>query len=463
MDSTNSGRSLRPKSPFLAWPPFCAAPPFSLQAMLHGLEFSQWEQGIQLAAGQRAQLRLLLEWAVNHVPYYRKAIEYPDTLALLRRRPHEFEELWSRLPILTKAQLRARGSDFNATTLPAAHGPASTGHTSGSTGIPVRVGGTALTRMIWDALTLRDHFWHHRDSSRRLGIIRYIKASVRIQGGNDIPNWGAPFAPLFTTGPSSAIHVGFPLPELSSWLRRFDPHYLLTHPSVAAALMDDLGSNRPSSLQELQFFAEPLDPELEQRLKAQWQVRCTDVYSANEFGYLAIRCADASRLHVQSETSYVEILDDTGQACNVGHAGRVVVTSLHNLATPLIRYDLGDYATAGAHCACGRGLPVIERVLGRVRNMGLSPDGQRFYPVGMTGIRTIPPIRQAQFVQTTREHIDVRVVLDRPLTAGEEAQAVSFVRSELGFPFEVSLVPVETIERGPTGKFEEFLSLLQDE
>mgnify|MGYP000113622014 CR=1 FL=1 len=52
-----------------------------------------------------------------------------------------------------------------------------------------------------------------------------------------------------------------------------------------------------------------------------------------------------------------------------------VVTPFYNLAMPLIRYDIGDYAEAGAPCACGRTLPVLARIMGRSRNMLRLPGG----------------------------------------------------------------------------------------
>ena len=39
----------------------------------------------------------------------------------------------------------------------------------------------------------------------------------------------------------------------------------------------------------------------------------------------------------------------------------MVITDLHNFATPLIRYELGDYAEVGTPCPTGRGLPVLNR------------------------------------------------------------------------------------------------------
>ena len=169
----------RPLSPFLAWPVFCAKPPFSLHALVHGLEQSQWEPADALAAGRRAQQRLLLEWAVNNVAYYRRAPGYADALAAARRRPDEIDRAWPQVPILTKADLRALGRGLYAPSLPPGHEPLHSIQTSGSTGIPVTVGTTELTRLIWDASTIRDHLWHRRDFSKRLGVIRWVDSRKR--------------------------------------------------------------------------------------------------------------------------------------------------------------------------------------------------------------------------------------------------------------------------------------------
>ena len=462
MRQDSSQDNFRPLSPYLAWPTFAAVQPFSLRAMTYGLEFSQWDDADVLKSGQQAQLRLLLGWATGHVPYYRKTPEYAAALASLRQRPSNFPDCWARLPILTKAQLREFGASLRASSLPPGHGPVEKARTSGSTGIPVEVGTTTLTRTLWDALTIRDHLWHRRDFRKRLGVIRILKDPQRVPGGVSLPSWGSPVNSLFSTGASAAIHVGRPLHELVEWLERFDPHYLLTYPSVAAALLDEFGRRRPKSLEEFRLFAEPTDPELVQRLQSEWNVQCTDIYTASELGYIAIQCPECRKLHVQSEGVHVEILDDSGDPCRVGQTGRVVVTSLHNFATPLIRYDLGDFATVGQLCGCKRSSLVLERVLGRVRNMVRLPDGQRFYPTGMTRVRRLAFVRQAQYVQTSLTSVELRVVLDHPLTDEEAAQAVAFVRKVLNYPFDVHVVAVDRIERGPTGKFEEFVSLVAD-
>jgi len=209
-------------------------------------------------------------------------------------------------------------------------------------------------------------------------------------------------------------------------------------------------------------MAEPLDLELENRLVSAWGVRVSDIYTSNECGQIAFRCREHNNLHVQSEGIFVEILDDRGARCAPGETGQVVLTSLHNLATPLIRYQIGDYATVGETCGCGRASPVIRQVLGRVRNLALSPDGRRYWPTALGKTRVIAAIRQAQWVQTARDAIELRVVLDRPLTAAETQLAIDTVCKALGHPYRVEIVAVEAIARGPTGKFEEFLSLLDE-
>ena len=103
------------------------------------------------------------------------------------------------------------------------------------------------------------------------------------------------------------------------------------------------------------------------------------MYSAAEAGYLALQCPQQEHYHIQSESALVEVLDEAGNPCRPGETGTMVVTPLHNFAMPLIRYAIGDIAEVGAPCACGRGLPVLARLLGRVRQMLVLPSGARRY------------------------------------------------------------------------------------
>lgn len=457
-------RFLPPLSPFLSWPPCIATPHVLLPDVMRGLEASERWSATEVAAGSQSQLKLLLEWAASNVPYYREQGTLAAALKILRRSPERFEEQWSGLPLLTKATLRSQGPRLNAPAVPPSHLPLAVVCTSGSTGIPVEVRTTAVSRTFWNALAVREHLWQRRDFSKRLGVIRSFKPAEGIRQGIDNPDWGSPVAELYRTGPASVVHVKQPVEVLVAWLCRFDPHYLLTYPSVAAAIFNALGpGGRPPALEEIRLMSEPVDIEFEKHLKDAWGVRVSDIYSSNENGKIAMRCREHDNLHVQSEGIFIEILNGRGELCAAGESGQVVLTSLHNLATPLIRYQIGDYATVGETCGCGRASPVIRQVLGRVKNMAMSPDGRRYYPSTLHRIRAVSVVRQSQWVQTAPDAIELRVILERPLTPAETQQAIDLVRETLGFPYRVKVVAVEDIARGPTGKFEEFLSLLPEE
>jgi phenylacetate-CoA ligase len=126
---------------------------------------------------------------------------------------------------------------------------------------------------------------------------------------------------------------------------------------------------------------------------------------------------------------------------------------------PLIRYDIGDFAEVGPPCSCGRGLPVLSRILGRVRNMLVAKDGKRYFPT--FGTRSMPGLellRQHQFVQKTFDLVEGRLVVAAPLDAAVEEALRRHVLARLPSGFEVRFVYVDDIPRSPSGKFEDFVS-----
>jgi phenylacetate-CoA ligase len=188
-------------------------------------------------------------------------------------------------------------------------------------------------------------------------------------------------------------------------------------------------------------------------------VPLTDVYSAQEVGYIALQCPDYPHYHIQAESLLVEILDEQNRPCGPGEVGRVVVTTLQNFGAPLIRYAIGDYAEVGEPCPCRRGLPVIRRIQGRVRNMVRLPDGRRHWPSFPTrGFAHIGAIRQLQLAQVAPAVIEARLVVGRPFDEAEAEVFTGFVRERLDYPFEVRLRYLDAIPRSKSGKFEDFVS-----
>jgi len=250
----------------------------------------------------------------------------------------------------------------------------------------------------------------------------------------------------------------------AAWLRGIEPDYLLTYPSNLSALLDEAEADPGrraglARLRQARTIGETLPGTLRQRCRDLLGADIADVYSSQEVGVIAAECPRASGYHVMAESVVVEILDDQDRPCAPGMAGRVVVTDLHNFATPLIRYDLRDIAEAGSPCPCGRGLPSLSRTVGRQRSLLRLPDGRRFWPLtGAYSYRGIAPVRQYQVVQRSLERVTLRLSVERPLTPGEESALAELLVRFLGHPFAVDFEYfADGIPRGRGGKFEDFV------
>ena len=294
-------------------------------------------------------------------------------------------------------------------------------------------------------------------------MIRYTSGNRALPpDGSTRPGWGPATDGLLRTGPGVLLSVKSTIEQQAHWLLAHDPAYLLTYPSNLEALANyflKTGETLPN-LREVRTIGEVLTPQARDVCAKAWDVPVVDVYTTQEVGYVALQCPAHEHYHAQSENLLVEVLDEEGRACGPGRVGRVILTSLHNFATPLIRYDGGDYAEVGDPCSCGRGLPVLNRIMGRQRNMLVLPGGEKRWPgIGEGGdLEMLPPFHQYQMIQRSLNHIEVKLVAPLPFSPREEARAEAYVRKMFGHPFRVTFTYVDEIPRGSGGKFEEFRS-----
>jgi len=413
--------------------------------LLSRLEESQWWTPQRLAWAQSCRLAALVQHVRATVPFYQDRSE---------------------LALLTRRDLQDAGEALRSRSVPEHHGALYTTESSGSTGEPVKVAATALVQTYWRALTLREHLWHGRDLDAKLCSIRPVLGDPLPPEGIVRRGWGAATDALGGSGPMALLALGTDVGVQAEWLRRHDPDYLLSFPSNLLALAEHFerhGLALPR-LREVRAVGETVSSELRAQLRAVWNVPVTDLYSSQEVGVIAVQCPSGSGLyHVQSESLMVEVLDEHGQPCPPGAVGRVVVSTLHNFAMPLLRYETGDYAEVGAPCPCGRGLPTLARIAGRKRNMLVLPDGERRWPLsGFRKYRDIAPIRQYQLVQHDPERIEARFVVDRPVRAHEEQRLRAVIREATGYPFEIEFAYLESFPPALSGKFEDFLSLVDN-
>ncbi len=440
----------------LIWPALPGTTGRRLLALLYQFEHSQWWDPEELLRHQFRQLTTLVRHAHDTVPFYRQRLE----AAGIDRKQALTPERWRRIPVLSRKEVQGAFEALQSRRLPKAHGRTGEGATSGATAMPVTVKTTALAMLFWMAFSLREHQWHRRELDAKLAIIRPAEgAGSAYPSGGLSPSWGAGPGAVFATGPCVTLDITTGIEHQVEWLRRQDPGYLVTYPSNLEGLVAFCAERgiRLPGLREARTLAEVLSPELREACRAAWGVPVTEVYSSQEVGHIALQCPSSELLHVQSEGVLVEVLDDRGRPCRPGEVGQVVVTPLHNFAMPLIRYALGDLAEAGERCACGRGLPVLVRILGRVRDAVRLPTGERYWPRLRHIRKTLMDfggISQFQIVQRTLEELELRLVGDRRLTPAEEERLREVVRDQFRYPFNVGVSYHDEIPRGPGGKFE---------
>jgi phenylacetate-CoA ligase len=434
----------------------------SLQlAMQFQLERSQWLSPSELEELQRAQLERVVRHAAETVPYYKDRFAAAG-LALPAKIDHAFLRT---IPISTRDELQLAGDRLTSLRPPPEHGQVQFSTTSGSTGKPLRFARTAVTHLNWLSFALRDHLWHRRDFHGKHCAIRYaLPGSAEAPDGETSPHWGEVVTPLFASGQSARLNSSAAPAEQLEWLRRQAPTYLLSAPSNLLALADHAqhaGCALPK-VGQLRTVGEMLPEELRRRLSEAWNAKVVDVYTCEEAGYLALECPAHGGYHVQSENVWLEIVDDAGAPCAPGQAGRVLLTSLNNFATPLIRYEIGDHAEFGQPCRCGRGLPTLSRIHGRSRNRVAMPDGTNRFPrMGEGEIFVGAPdlkVRQYKCVQHTLDDIELIVAADGMATPEQQQGIIRAMQTNLGHPFPVRLTFVDKIPRSPNGKLEIFVS-----
>jgi phenylacetate-CoA ligase len=448
-------RRMRGDVPGVAWPPLFSTRKSSLAALLFALERSQWLSAEELQVGQLRQLTGLAAHFDAHSPRFRERLRSAGVEASSLGRSGGLQAL----PPLTRREVQRDPESLFCRAVPEGHAPLRLFQTSGSTGEPVKVMKTAVTQLFWTALTLRYHLWQEPDFTGRLCGIRAL-----VKEAQESDSWGAPFSEFFDTGPSLVIDNATDLALQIEEVRRFRPESLIIYPTNLRAMIDRMerqGTSLPE-LKRVRTIGETLPPELRVEAERQLGVEVRDCYSSEEFGYVAIECREGGSHHLMSEALLVEVVDEQGRPCVQGEVGRVLVTDLQNYATPVIRYEIGEYAEPGGPCPCGRGLPTLRRILGRTRNMVVRPDGSTYWPItGFKRFRDLAPIVQYQLVQDSLTSIEVRLVVEAPLSSEQERAVGAHIQSFLGYPFETRFRYFEgRIPTGPNGKFEEFKSLV---
>lgn len=386
----------------------------SEQLVEEALARDAWTQA-QWTKWREERIAYILHRAATRVPFYR---EHWD--ARRRRGDHASWEILENWPILEKDEVRANPKAFLADDCEIRdmfHE-----QTSGTTGKPLDIWRSRTTVATLHAIA-------DARTSRWDGISNDVRWA-RLGGQLVIPVrqrrppfwvWNAAMRQLYL----SSFHLSPDLiPHYLDALARYKVVYLATYPSSADALAQEVVRLGRNDLQMAAVYtnAEPLLPEQRAAISAAFQCPVRETYGMAEAVAAASECS-AGRLHQWPEFGHVELHEH----------GEMVATGLLNPDMPLIRYKVGDRAQparAIGPCPCGRGLPYMGRVEGRMNDILFTPDHRPVFwlnPV-FYGL----PVRQSQIIQEHLDVLRVRVTPAPGFTVATERTIVSRLQDRMG-------------------------------
>lgn len=203
--------------------------------------------------------------------------------------------------------------------------------------------------------------------------------------------------------------------------------------------------------------SEKLTDQMRSVMEKAYRCKVYEEYSTVESALFASEC-EHGRLHVSPDVGIVEILRPDGTPCEPGEVGEVVATCLFRSYQPLIRFRLGDLAAWDPEtCPCGRQMPVIKEVVGRIEDVVTGPDGRQL--VRFHGIFTGQPnIIEGQIIQETLTDFIVKLVPTPVFSEIDEIDVRNRMQQRLGAEVTVKIEKVASIPRSSSGKFAAVIS-----
>ncbi|NUY80148.1 phenylacetate--CoA ligase family protein [Flavobacterium sp. MAH-1] len=200
-------------------------------------------------------------------------------------------------------------------------------------------------------------------------------------------------------------------------------------------------------------------------LETQLGVPVANEYGASELEVIAFENPQGEWL-VNSETIFVEILDDHDNPLPYGKEGRIVVTSLDNRAHPFIRYDVGDFGILDEKSTAKK--PILKKLVGRTSDFAILPSGKK--PAGMTFYSLTKKLFEddgnvKEFVvrQTQSDTFEIDYASDNPLTPQEENRMANIMTDYLEPGLRFVFIRKPMLERTASGKLKQFTSQIQQD
>ncbi len=327
------------------------------QQVLDLLLESQFWPPHKMLEFQRENLTALLHHAKAHVPFYKSRLD-----CVLRGDGTIDWDRWEDIPIVTRADLRDRGEEMMATSLPNNDAYVGSASSSGSTGTPITHHISKLSSLVLEQAWKRFFIIHNISLDDNWVEFRFTTP--------DGKPWETDLIKIPRSGsstPVTIINKALSAAKKIQVLASVDPVYLVeiaNHAEIIAR--ENLRQGQPAKLRGVIATGMATTPEQQKLISESFGAWSLSPYSSKEGGLMAFSCNKLlSRYHVNQEINYFEVTDQLGRSCKIGEPGQTIITPLFNYLQPLIRYDQGDIVVRGHACDCGRPSMTLQEIVGR--------------------------------------------------------------------------------------------------
>ncbi len=411
------------------------------------LECTQYLPEEVLRQRQWERLTALLQDACENNPFYRKRFKN----AGLHPRDIKSVSDISLIPILTKDEIRNSAGDM-----------ITTGYTmesllnfktGGSTGKPLNIFITEECSEMRNACARRHDRWTGWEVGEPVGAV-WGNPELPKDLKSKLKCWMLAPTIYLDTMQVNEDAVG----EFASQWERVRPSLMFGHAHsiyLLALYVRDMGLSSISP-RGIITSSMMLIPHERATIESVFGNIVFDRYGCEEVSLIASECEKHDGMHINIEHLFVEFIKENGEPAKAGEPGRIIVTDLMNRAMPFIRYQVEDVGVPlDKKCSCGRGLPLMANVSGRMADFLIKRDGTRVAGVSLieNTLTRIPGIEQMQIVQESMEHIRLNLVEGKEFNEANRASLSSYFQGLFGDTVTIELNSVDGIMPEKSGKY----------
>jgi len=366
------------------------------------------------------------------------------------------QEVLQNFPILTRreiaSQVEKEGSIFDKKQ------SVETYQTTGSTGTPLKVfvcpqnGYYNVVRGLAQFFIDDLPFDENRVEIASIYRADDLRKTVLYKAGS---SWAGPLSKIYLNGTNKLLGLNKDVAGLLDEMSKDRVGYLVCHSRSLEQILDYGGLDAVKGLGiKLWFHKSDLrSRDVVEQLKG-IGIRSLSNYSSGEVGPIAYECkVHEGHFHVATTNVIVECDQKVTTTFDGETIGRLLITHLHSYATPLIRYDIGDFGKLHDKCPCGHDGPTISHIYGRGKHFLRHPDGG-YLPFYLTArlLRDVIEFKECRFRQDAIDTITVQIGGRETLGLEEEQKLKATIIALTDPVFKVVIKPVKEIDWSDSAK-----------